>query len=78
MPESRSLFDDHTHSRFSCDARDSVLALCQAAIAAGLKGLAITDQFDTEPGDEGYGRYDLAAISRAIEEALGGTAFLTS
>jgi histidinol-phosphatase (PHP family) len=40
------LFDSHTHSLHSVDARDSVDALCRAALQAGLEGIAITDHCD--------------------------------
>ncbi|MCL6432285.1 MAG: histidinol-phosphatase HisJ family protein [Anaerolineae bacterium] len=54
----RLLYDDHVHSRFSCDARDSLESLCDAAREQGLAGLTLTDHFDTEPSDPGYGWYD--------------------
>ena len=65
----RSLFDDHTHSYHSVDGRDSILDLCQAALQQGLAGLCITDHFDTDPADPGYGRYDLGPMHRQVEEA---------
>lgn len=63
------LFDAHVHSRFSADGRDAVLDLCQAALERGLAGLTITDHFDTDPLDHGYGRYDPDAICRDVEQA---------
>lgn len=68
MPR-RLLFDAHTHSRHSCDARDSVLDLCRAALAQGLAGITITDHFDTVPFDCGYGDYDFDLIRRDVEQA---------
>ncbi len=63
------LYDDHVHSCFSIDGHDSVEDLCRAAAGAGLAGLTLTDHFDTEPSDLGYGRYDHAQIARAVEHA---------
>ncbi len=63
------LFDDHVHSSMSPDAHDGVDALCAAALDRGLAGLAITDHFDTEPADPGYGHYDFDRLSLAIERA---------
>jgi len=64
-----SLFDDHVHSSMSPDARDGVAALCDVALERGLAGLAITDHFDTEPADPGYGHYDCDRLSREVEQA---------
>lgn len=63
------LFDDHVHSAMSPDAKDPVDVLCRAAVDQGLAGLAITDHFDTEPADPGYGHYDFDLLSRAVERA---------
>ncbi len=68
MPPS-PLFDDHVHSRLSIDGRDSVLDLCRAAAEKGLAGLCITDHFDTEPSDPGYGRYDLDQLQGDVRRA---------
>ena len=40
------MYDSHIHSKNSHDARDTVDALCQAAIEKGLKGITITDHLD--------------------------------
>lgn len=53
----------------SPDARDPVDALCRAALDKGLAGLAVTDHFDTEPADPGYGHYDFDRLSLAVEQA---------
>ncbi len=63
------LFDSHVHSQFSVDGHDSVASLCQAALEGGLAGLCLAEHYDTEPSDEGYGRYDFHAIARAAAEA---------
>lgn len=66
------VFDDHLHSRISVDGHDSVASLCQAALANGLSGLCLTDHYDTEPLDPGYGLYNLDAIVQAVAEARRG------
>lgn len=42
-------FDLHTHSRNSHDSTEPFEAMCQAAIAAGLGGIALTDHLDLGP-----------------------------
>ena len=64
-----ALHDAHVHSHFSSDGRDSVSALCRAAQASGLAGLTITDHFDLEPSDPGYGWYDFDRLERAVAQA---------
>lgn len=63
------LFDDHVHTTCSIDGHNTVLELGQAALEKGLAGLAITDHFDTDPADPGYGHYDFDQIARAAEQA---------
>ncbi len=53
----------------SPDARDSLADLCQAALERGLAGFAVTDHFDTEPGDPGYGHYDGNRLLQEVEAA---------
>jgi histidinol-phosphatase (PHP family) len=67
MP-AQPLYDDHVHSRFSCDARDPLAALCNAARERGLAGLTLTDHFDTDPSDPGYGWYDYDRAVREVEQ----------
>jgi len=63
-------FDSHMHTGFSFDGRDSADSLCQAAIAKGLSGIAITDHYDVDGMVEDYYRqYDAAAAEAAILEA---------
>ncbi len=40
------IFDGHTHSHHSFDGRETVGAMCEAAIAAGITGLTVTDHCD--------------------------------
>lgn len=41
-----NIFDGHTHSRHSFDGSETVAAMCEAAIAAGIQGLTVTDHCD--------------------------------
>jgi histidinol-phosphatase (PHP family) len=72
--EKRSLFDYHVHSEFSVDCRVPIPEMCQAAIAAGVTELAITDHVDHEPADPGFGYYQAEAYFEAIERARKGFA----
>jgi histidinol-phosphatase (PHP family) len=39
------------HSQFSCDAKDTMEAMCRAAIEVGLDEIAVTDHLDVHPLD---------------------------
>jgi len=41
-------FDMHTHSHWSFDGRESIESLCEAALAKGLAGIAVTDHNDID------------------------------
>ena len=43
--------DYHTHTHFSCDSDATMEAMCQAALARGMREVAITDHADFEPLD---------------------------
>jgi histidinol-phosphatase (PHP family) len=62
-------YDDHVHSLHSADSQTPVLAICQAAAIRGLRGLCLTDHFDTDPNDWGYGHYDWDMIVRSVDQA---------
>lgn len=40
------IFDGHTHSRHSFDGSETIEAMCRAAVAAGVRGLTVTDHCD--------------------------------
>jgi histidinol-phosphatase (PHP family) len=63
------LFDYHVHSEFSVDCKIPIAEMCGAAIAAGVKEIAITDHVDHEPADPGTGYYRAEAYFRDIERA---------
>ena len=45
------LADYHIHSRFSPDSRAEIAQICEAAIARGLREIAVTDHVDSGPED---------------------------
>jgi len=51
------LYDYHIHSHNSSDGRNSVSDICDNAIAAGLKEIAIADHFEPAMGNEKYPWY---------------------
>ena len=64
------LADDHVHSRIgSFDADASMLVLCQAACARGLRRLCFTEHLDFDPRLPEYGYYQYDVVHRAFEEA---------
>ncbi|XVQ09621.1 PHP domain-containing protein [Spirillospora sp. CA-255316] len=69
-------WDLHLHSRYSWDTAPAhdLVAVCEAAIRAGLRGIAITDHFDSEPGAgvcnrRPSGDFDLTAMVRDVAAA---------
>lgn len=68
----RMRFDSHTHTRFSFDASPEVTheAMCDAALRAGLSGIAFTDHFDVNGEVEGiYDPFDADGAFLAASEA---------
>lgn len=71
------LCDIHTHSLYSFDGRDTVDALCRAAIARGVKVLAITDHAEALTGvplnfkERERQLRQLQAVERAQEDYRG-------
>lgn len=51
------MFDYHVHSEFSVDCAIPIRKQAEAAVAAGVTELAITDHMEQEPADPGYGYY---------------------
>lgn len=70
MDTSSSKFVDyHAHTTFSCDARDTLDAMCQQAIKIGLQEIAFTEHADFEHADSCHGYFRPAAYMGAIEAA---------
>jgi histidinol-phosphatase (PHP family) len=61
------LFDCHTHSTNSFDARASFDELCEATIKYGLHGICVTDHVDFDEAESGYGYYDYDAYILDVE-----------
>jgi len=53
------LFDYHIHTTYSIDGHNKLFEICTAAIANGLKEIAITDHFELTPLDDSYNNFDL-------------------
>ena len=60
------LYDQHLHSRHSCDCKTEPRANVESAIAKGLAGLTFTEHFDTHPLDFPRCVFDYADYSAAI------------
>ncbi|HIE38970.1 MAG TPA: histidinol-phosphatase HisJ family protein [Anaerolineales bacterium] len=54
---SRRIADYHVHTRFSCDSDATMEAICRAALAQGMREIAITDHADFEPLDPCHGYF---------------------
>lgn len=65
----RRFVDYHTHSTFSCDAQDTLDAMCLQAMKIGLEEIAFTEHADFEHLDSCYRYLEPAAYFRAIESA---------
>ena len=61
--------DYHTHTSLSCDALDTMDAMCQQAIKIGLQEIAFTEHADFEPADACTGFYQPEKYFDAIETA---------
>lgn len=64
-----ALYDQHLHSRHSCDCRTEPRANVESAIAKGLAGLTFTEHFDTHPLDFPHCVFDYADYSASIDRA---------
>lgn len=59
--------DGHIHSNLSVDGYVNMETLCERAIEVGLKEIAFTEHYDTEPADAGFGLYDYAKSRKGVE-----------
>lgn len=63
-------YDLHVHTSFSFDGESSIDEVAEAAIAAGLRGIAITDHCDIDGVCDGiYPPYPAEELNSAINEA---------
>jgi len=66
------MYDYHTHTTFSGDARSSLNENIEAAIRLGLDEIAITDHLDPAYSDRSwYSGLDMPAYGRALDAAAG-------
>jgi histidinol-phosphatase (PHP family) len=63
------VFDYHVHSEFSADCTVPIRSSCEAAIAAGVTELAITDHVEHQHTDLGYGYYRREAYFESLDAA---------
>ncbi len=63
------MFDLHTHTHHSCDARATMLELAVAAQQAGLAGIAFTDHVEWFPDDGAYQYLHVDAFFAELEAA---------
>jgi len=59
--------DYHIHSTHSCDARDSMAAICKQAIALGLQEIGFSEHLDLHPLDDTRGYFNPQAYWADIE-----------
>jgi histidinol-phosphatase (PHP family) len=73
------LYDQHLHSRHSCDCKTDPRANVESAIAKGLAGLTFTEHFDTHPLDFPRCVFDYTDYSATIDrlrEEFGSAIFI--
>jgi histidinol-phosphatase (PHP family) len=63
------VFDYHVHSEFSVDCKIPIRTQCEAAIAAGVTELAITDHMEQEQADPGWRYYRPEAYFEELDRA---------
>ncbi|MCA9861507.1 MAG: histidinol-phosphatase HisJ family protein [Thermomicrobiales bacterium] len=62
------MFDYHVHSTYSVDCAIPMAQSCEAAIAAGVTEIAITDHVDHVPADLGFGFYRPEEYLRELDD----------
>jgi len=61
--------DYHLHSTHSADGEASVLDMCEAALARGLREICFTEHVDFDRSDPAYGHLKWGPYAAAVEEA---------
>ena len=61
--------DYHLHSTFSADGEGSILDMCEAAVAKGLREVCFTEHVDFDRTDPAYGHLKWEPYAAAIAEA---------
>ncbi len=62
------MIDTHTHTQFSSDAETPMAVMAEAALRAGLSGIAFTDHIEWMAGDSATGYLIPAAYFAALRE----------
>ena len=60
--------DYHLHTTFSCDAKASMIEMCQAAVAGGFREIGFSEHYDLNPVDECYDWFKAEAWYAEIEQ----------
>ncbi len=60
--------DYHVHTQFSCDAHDTMAAMCRAAIQRGLKEICFTDHVDMVSWDQTRGYFRPGEYMAQVEQ----------
>jgi histidinol-phosphatase (PHP family) len=60
--------DYHIHSNHSCDAHDSMMAICRSALSLGLNEIGFSEHLDFNPLDECAGYFDPGAYWSSMDE----------
>ncbi len=63
------IIDSHIHTRHSVDSDCTMIDYCQSAIDKGLQAICITDHWDTNPLDDGCGKYKPEEYFDELEKA---------
>jgi len=61
--------DYHLHSTHSADGEASVLDMCEAALARGIREICFTEHVDFDRSDPAYGHLDWPAYTASVAEA---------
>jgi histidinol-phosphatase (PHP family) len=61
--------DLHVHSSCSIDGHATLDELCDAAVAISLGAVCLTDHWDFDPQDPGFGRFDYETYTGLVEAA---------
>jgi histidinol-phosphatase (PHP family) len=63
--------DYHLHTTYSCDAKATMEAMCQAALARGFGEIGFSEHYDLNPVDDCYDWFKLEAWAAELERCRG-------
>ena len=61
------LVDVHSHTNFSIDSKNTMVASCISAMNKGLRGISFTEHVDSNPKEWGHGLYDSNAYFKELD-----------